>query len=642
MEFAARGESPGRHSDISDRSAMYRFMPRKYSLHFLISLMVMLQMAGCAPTLGTKTSKLYRDAHIDVDTTWSGQIEIDGTVKVAKGVTLTISPGTDIAFVRRDADQDGLGDAVLSVEGRLMAVGTRQEPIRFHSAATNPQPGDWLEIRVDFSQEVHLRYCDIRDSAYTLHAHFTRGVVEDCTIHHNIDGCRLGQASFTFRNNLIEHNQGKGINFRNSSVEAHHNIIRHNGSGIFLFESDRDFAVHHNNIYSNLDNFRLGDFYTGDASLHDNWWGAADPDAAQATIYDRSKDPEIGTVAIEPASAWLPNTGPRDAIDLSPGWSYATEGYIDADPVAADDRIYVASWDGKLHVLNERGELLWQRILGDTLDATPAFGGGMVFLQTWSREVYALDAVTGDTRWRFDYSPSRADDHRQGSLLVVNDMVLVPAWNGTLFALDAATGTRIWSFNAGQPLRAQPAFAGDRVYLASGDGSLTVLDLDGQMIWQKSLSSPLLRSPLLTPQGVMVTSRDGLLVCFDFDGQIIWQRELDEPCYYGSAVYDSGVIYLATAGNGLWKLDAQSGEIVWRVTLAGPSYASPLLDGGRLFVGDNSGTLQVFGSDSGDLLQQVQIDREIQGRPLLWAQQLLVGSRDHRVHAFRFTDNPMP
>ncbi len=621
---------------------MQRLKQMNVMLLALAGFFLLLVPVGCAPVLSEKAPTIYHNDHISEDMVWSGNILIDGTVKVAKGATLTISPGTDIAFIRRDADADGLGDAVLAVEGRLMALGTRQEPIRFHSAAENPQPGDWLEIRVDFSQEVHLRYCDIRDSAYTLHAHFTRGVVEDCTIHHNIDGCRLGQAKFTFRNNLIEHNQGKGINFRNSSVEAYHNILRYNGSGMFLFESDRTFDIHHNNFYGNLDNLRLGDFYTGYVTVHDNWWGAADREAAQATIYDRSKDPEIGQVKISPAEKWVVEAGPRDALEIVPVWEYATDGYVDADLVAGNGKLYVASWDGTLYVLNDRGETLWTRNLGDTLDATPVLAGGRVFVQSWGREVYALDAATGEVRWRFDYSPSRADDHRQAGLLVVDDLVLVPAWNGTLFALDAASGERRWSFFGGQPLRAQPVYDGKNLYLASGDGTLSSLAIDGSLHWQQSAGAPLLRAPALLPQGVVVVTREGLVVVYDQSGHTLWQRDLDETCYYGSSLYHDGALFVATAGNGLWKLDAATGNIVWRAELAGPSYATPLIDNGRIFIGDNSGALRVFGVESGQLLAQHKLDREIQGRPLIWADRLLVGSRDHKVHAFSLTDQPIP
>jgi outer membrane protein assembly factor BamB len=221
-------------------------------------------------------------------------------------------------------------------------------------------------------------------------------------------------------------------------------------------------------------------------------------------------------------------------------------------------------------------------------------------------------------------------------------MVLVPAWNGTLFALDAQTGTQKWNYPAGQPLRSKPVSDGTNIYLASGDGRLSVLNANGSFAWQVSVGSPLLRAPLMTPRGVVITSREGHVFALTPSGQKLWQRELGELCYYGDNLYHNGEIFIATAGNGLWKLNAESGEVIWRRELAGPTYATPLLDDGRLYIGDNSGSLQVFGSDSGDLLWSTQLDREIQGRPLVWNDQLLFGSRDHRVHAYRFSVNIEP
>ncbi|PLX82511.1 MAG: hypothetical protein C0614_06115 [Desulfuromonas sp.] len=618
---------------------MNRFLYKYY----LAGLLLVLILAGCATTSPPQTDqRVYRDQLIENDVTWSGRILIDGSVKLAKGTTLTIAPGTEVAFVRRDLDADGLGDSTLVVEGRLLAIGTRKEPIRFISAAADPQPGDWLEIRVDFSKDVHLRYCEIRDSAYTLHAHFTRGVVEDCTIRYNIDGCRLGQASFVFRNNLIEHNRGKGINFRNSSVEIHHNIVRYNDSGIFLFENDRPITIQDNNLYSNLDNFRLGDFFTGDVTLNGNWWGTADPLQAQATIYDQARDPAIGKVMIKPRPTWIAATGPQDALELAESWQFTTNGYVDADLVGDADTVFAASWDGHLYALQDDGSLNWQRNLGDSLDATPLVTESLVAVQTWSREVYVLDSANGEVRWRFDYAPSPADDHRQAGIGITGELLLVPAWNGTLYALDLLSGENRWSYSGGMPLRAKPAWDGERIYLASGSGRLSVLTATGELLWEKEFNQPLLSEPALFPGGVAVVTRSGLLTAYAIDGSLLWRHDLAETCYYGAPVYHDQALYVPTAAGALWKFEAQSGRLLWRVDTTGPVYATPLAAEGRIYLGDNSGTLQVFGADSGALLTRFQLEREIQGRPLLKGKSLLFGSRDHRVHALRLVEKAGP
>jgi len=599
----------------------------------LLALLLLLGLTACAPLTPAPVVQRLQDAVLTADTIWRGEILIDGQVKVAKGVTLTIEPGTEIAFVRKDLNQDGLGDGTLIIEGQLKALGTRAQPIRFRSAAADPQPGDWLEIHSDFSKEIHLRYCEIRDSAYTLHAHFTRGIVEDCHIHHNIDGCRLGEATFTLRHNLIEDNQGKGINYRNATVEIRRNIIRRNGAGIFLFESDRTSTIEQNNLYANRDNFRLGDFYTADVQLGQNWWGSADPQQVAATIFDRQQDPTIGAVTLAPAPAWIDGTGPRDALSLRQAWRVETGGFVDAKAVVAGKQAFVPGWDGRLYALTAAGQMRWQALLGEVADATAAVDDDTVYVQTWGREVLALDSNDGSVRWRFSYAPSVADDHRQGGLLRVNDLLLVPAWNGTLYALDAANGSLRWQYQTAGPLRAVPVLDGDRLYLAGGDSSLSALSLTGAPLWSLRMKAPLLSAPALTPAGPVVVDREGTLVSFDRDGSERWRQPLQEPCYYGAPIYSAGSIYLATAGATLWKLEAESGVIVWRRPLPSASYTTPALYDGRIFVGDNGGTLSVVGSDSGDVLTAFQAQGPIQAPVALLSGRVLFGSRDAAIHA---------
>ncbi len=598
----------------------------KFRPVLLLLLTAFCHLCSCTavPVVSQPAELRYQGEVLTSDTTWSGRVVIDGSVKVTKNATLTIRPGTEVVFVRRDADGDGLGDGTLIVEGQLMAAGTREAPIVFRSAAADPRPGDWLELRVDFSREVLLRFCEIRDSAYTLHAHFTRGVVEDCAIHHNFDGSRLGQATFTFRHNLIEHNRGKGINFRNSQVTIENNIIRYNETGIFLFENDRPITVRDNNVHDNLDNFRLGDFYTGDVTLDRNWWGAADPVAANATIFDHKRDPGVGTVTIEVAPAWIPGAGPRDVVRLQTAWMLETQGYVDADPVIADDVLFLSGWDGRLRAI------------------APLISDDLVIVQGWERQVVALERSTGRERWRFAYPASPADDHRQGGLLAVGDLVLVPAWNGTLYALETATGKLTWQVKCGQPLRARPAFDGTRVYQAAGDGALSALSPTGEILWRRDLPAPLLSEPALLANGVTVLTRAGLLVAFAADGRELWRRDLGETCYYGAPVLADGALFVPTAAGALWKIDANNGTVIWRTVTVGPVYATPLVNGGRVYLGDNSGTLQVFGAESAALLADLKAGDTIQSRPLLWAGQLLFASRDHRLHALTVNAGALP
>lgn len=599
----------------------------------LLTGFVLLLAGGCAVPPHPDATIRLGNIQIEQDTVWQGRVIIDGRVEVLRGATLTILPGSEIAFVRRDADGDWRGDSTLLIKGTLHAEGTRLEPILFHSAASDPRPGDWKEIRADFAREVILRYCEIRDSVAGLHAHYTKGLIENCRLRENIDGARFGAASFSIRNCLIEKNQAKGILTRQSNLRLEKNIFRHNGTGLFFMEGDRSSTVEQNNFYANQFHLRLGDFSQAEVRTRGNWLGSNDPDQWRARIYDQRQNPALGRIESEPAEAWQPESGPRDALNLREAWRLKTAGFIDASPLVVAGKLYVASWDGHVYALNQQGQLLWKRSLGAEIDATPASDGDSLYLQTWQRQVVALTLADGQPRWDFTYPPSPADDHRQGALLPLGENILLPAWGGTLFALDANSGNPRWQLTGHLPLRAAPVEDGERIYLSGGDGTFTALNFAGEELWTVDLDAPALTSAALTPQGAVVLARNGQLSAFDSQGQLRWQRQLGENCYYSAPYYKNGVIYLATAAGSLWKLDAASGRTIWRLADTGAFYGSPLIVGQRLFIGNNSGQLYAVNIDSGEILATFQAGRDIQGTPVMFSGRLVFGSRDGNLYA---------
>jgi parallel beta-helix repeat protein len=109
------------------------------------------------------------------------------------------------------------------------------------------------------------------------------------------------------QNNLIVNND-VGIHYDISFQETYsgrlttikNNNIEHNGVGIKLVSMD-DCVITNNNIDNNL-NYNVY-LETGcDVNLANNWWGTTDQQAINQTMYDYSKDFDLGRVTFVPFS----------------------------------------------------------------------------------------------------------------------------------------------------------------------------------------------------------------------------------------------------------------------------------------------------------------------------------------------------
>lgn len=597
-------------------------------------LLFVLFISSCALSpSGGSVQHFTGDVLLTENRVWQGDVLIDGKVTVAHGAVLRIAPGTQVRFVHKDEDRDGLGDATIIVKGSLIASGTQDQPIRFFSAEEKPAPGDWLEIRSDFARELLFDWCEFRDSAYTLHAHFTRGHMRNSHIHHNIDGSRLGRSRFLVQYNLIENNIGKGINFRDSEVRLLDNIIRNNGAGVFLFEKPGKSVIQGNNFYRNKLNLQLGDFFTDDVSLSGNWWGTADSAFRAQTIYDMEDDPELGRVYVEPVSSWLYSAGPQKKVTLTEIWAHDADGFIDSSPQAVGENVLYASWDGRVRLIDHDGELLWQSSSGDVVDSDIAVTAGKAYVQNWSRELQVIDTASGDLTESFQYPESPADDHRQGGITFAANQLLLPGWNGILYAINPENGKQSWRFDAGMPLRATPLVVEDAIYVAAGNGNLSALDFSGRLLWQHVLPAPLLTQPASVTDGLVVLDKAGTVYRYSVQGQLVWSLPLQQTCFYAKPLIDGDVVYIATAAGGLWKISLADGKPVWTSDLKAPIYASPRVKEGVVVVGDNEGVLHIVDKDRGVVLAQMSVEGAIQSQALMTGNRLYFGARDQKLHA---------
>lgn len=268
----------------------------RYLVHTLIFAVMSSLMFGC--TLGASALKL-NDRVIDDEVVWQGNVEIDGIVTVKKSGSLVVLPGTQVRFVPRDKDGDGIGDAELLVEGTLVARGTAAAPIIFTSAAEKPQPSDWKYLYLDFAGPSEIDYI-VSEYAYSgLQIHFSRATVTNSVFRHNVDGLRFSTVNLVAAGNrMYDNRHGLRYEERNSKADIHHNDIRENDIGIFAVTRSADKArIEQNNIVDNREyNVKLGWQQPGDITLPNNWWGTTDLESIEATFLDHRMDASLGRI----------------------------------------------------------------------------------------------------------------------------------------------------------------------------------------------------------------------------------------------------------------------------------------------------------------------------------------------------------
>ncbi len=159
---------------------------------------------------------------------------------------------------------------------------------------------------------------------------------------------------------------------------------------------------------------------------------------------------------------------------------------IDLDPVKRDSEafggglafargnLYVSTGFGQLAALNaEDGAVLWQHDLPGPVRAAPLVMDGMVFAVTVDNQLFAVDADSGERRWRHAGFAETAMLLGAAAPAGIDGAVIVPYSSGEVFALRSSDGSPIWSDNLAAVRRVDAASAlADIRALPVTDGAL--------------------------------------------------------------------------------------------------------------------------------------------------------------------------
>ncbi len=211
---------------------------------------------------------------------------------------------------------------------------------------------------------------------------------------------------------------------------------------------------------------------------------------------EKKKDPDL---AVPPRDDDLPKPSPTII------WQQGKEKWhVDAPVAVADGRVFVASafldkeqiGDRALFALDAKtGDIKWRVGLKVNPWGGPTVSGNTVVvsgssvgftpqnLKNVKGEVAAFDTADGAEKWRKEI---------KGGVLacvtIAGDLVLAPATDGKVRAYDLASGELHWTYDAKAPCFAPVAVAKDTVYAGDLKGVVHAFGLaDGKVKWTLDL-----------------------------------------------------------------------------------------------------------------------------------------------------------
>jgi outer membrane protein assembly factor BamB len=256
-----------------------------------------------------------------------------------------------------------------------------------------------------------------------------------------------------------------------------------------------------------------------------------------------------------------------------PKWIYPRQGNLSGSIVGSlvtdEGRVYFASASGWVYALDTaEGYKVWSFSTGEKIWSTPAIAGDTLFIGTFGKKLYALNADNGTEKWE---KPFETEGAVVAPPAVDGNTVYIGSFDRNLYALDMATGSLKWKFKADNWFWAKPVIYNDVVYAGCLDGKVYALNAKtGDKLIEFDLGSPVSSSPVLVGDSIVVATEDGVIYRIDAGNK---QKKLvdlkkDESNeekkkkrVNAPLAASGGTVYIHTAEDTLYAVDVQSGAI---------------------------------------------------------------------------------
>jgi outer membrane protein assembly factor BamB len=339
-------------------------------------------------------------------------------------------------------------------------------------------------------------------------------------------------------------------------------------------------------------------------------------------------------------------------------------------PVFRGDALMTGVGDAKLP---DQLEVRWVFKTGegkksDAIESAPAVVGGVVYVSSLDKHLYAIDLATGKQKWKTKLGYMKASPAVKGGRVYVGDL------DGVFYCVSAADGKVVWKFEpeTGGEIHASANFHGDNIIFGSHNSNLYCLSPDGKQVWATPVDGPINAATAVVGDRAFATGcSDGILHVIDLkngkelgsidlvgqtlstgavsgdriyvameSNQVVaadlktmkklWTFEPPKRAqpFRSSAAVSQGIVVAGSRDKKVYAIDAATGAEKWSFETADQVDASPVVVGDRVYVGSLSedGNFYVLDLKTGRKVQELELESPVAGSAAVGPDCILVGT----------------
>jgi outer membrane protein assembly factor BamB len=320
-------------------------------------------------------------------------------------------------------------------------------------------------------------------------------------------------------------------------------------------------------------------------------------------------------------------TGPPPAKNPRLAWRFDTGSEILASPVVADGTVFVANRGGYLYAVDAAsGQQRWRLEVGQYVQrTTPTYRDGMLYLVS-GFDTLAVDADTGEIVWKTTIRYAGT-----ASPTVAGDAVYIVSQEGWLYALSAKDGSELWKTATDGISFGSPSVGSDRLVVCTDSGRVLAMNPEtGRQSWGRDLDASVYTTPVISGDLAWIVTADGQLHGLDLeDGEEIVTLETTSEL---TVTAQDGSVYVPSSDGGLYAFDQASGEVQWFASAGGPVKAGPVRAGSQVVI---AGGNRIAGIDAatGKQLWYFLAGDAVDSPPAVVSGYVFFGARDGVLYA---------